>query len=207
MLKHTTAQGEVIARDVSFEDYMRLYAEHHVEWVEGTVIKLSPVSEEHDELDGFLYRLLSDYLDETGEAIMRRHPFVMKITPQSPAREPDLHIVLKDRAHILQRTMTAGPADIVIEIVSPESVERDTEEKLAEYEAGGVREYWLLNPLDQTARFYGLGTDDKYRLIEPANGAFQSTILSKFRLDVRLLWQTPPPTGRQIAALVEAMLK
>jgi Uma2 family endonuclease len=207
MLRNKIALGNILARDVSFEDYLRLYAEHHAEWVEGTVIKLSPVSEEHDSLFQFLVLLLRIFLDETQLGVLKVAPFVMRIFPDKPGREPDLHIVLKDRAHILQRTMTAGPADVVIEIISAESVERDTEEKFAEYEAGGVREYWLLNPLDQTARFYGLGTDDKYHLIELANGAFQSTILSKFRLDVSLLWQIPLPTGRQIAALVEAMLK
>ncbi|MBI5670016.1 MAG: Uma2 family endonuclease [Chloroflexi bacterium] len=206
MAQNKIAQEQVIARNVTFDDWMKHYAEDHTEWVEGTVIKLSPVTEDHDSLDGFLFVLLKFYLEETDEAVIRRHPFVMRIKPGSPGREPDIHIVLKERAHILQRTLTAGPADIVIEIVSEESVERDTETKFEEYQAGGVREYWLFNPIDKTTKFYLL-EGGKYRLVELQDGVFQSTVLSRFRLDTRRLWRAPLPTNREILALVEAMLK
>jgi len=94
----------------------------------------------------------------------------------------------------------------VIEIVSEESKERDTETKFAEYQAGGVREYWLFNPLNQTARFYRLSQDGVYALVELNEGVFRSTVLSRFQIDTQLLWQTPLPTGKQIVALIEAML-
>jgi hypothetical protein len=47
----------------------------------------------------------------------------------------------------------------------------------------------------------------KYRLAELRDGIFQSTVLTRFRLDTRLLWRNPPPTTREILAMVEAMLK
>jgi Uma2 family endonuclease len=40
-----------------------------------------------------------------------------------------------------------GAADIVIELVSPESVHRDYGEKLYEYEQAGVPGYWIIDPL------------------------------------------------------------
>ena len=46
-----------------------------------------------------------------------------------------------DRVH---RTYLDGPADLVVEIVSPESAGRDRGEKYYEYEAAGIPEYWLL---------------------------------------------------------------
>jgi Uma2 family endonuclease len=196
----------VLARDVSFETYMKYFAADFAEWVDGVVIKMSPVTEEHDAIDGFLYRLLTQYLDETGEALIRRQPFVMKATPTSPAREPDLHLIRKERAGIVQRTMTDGPADIVIEIVSPESIERDTEAKYREYESGGVREYWLIDPIRREAKFYSL-RDGVYQPIDVSAGIFRSSVLPHFRMKAALLWQNPLPNGRQIAVLVDDMLK
>jgi Uma2 family endonuclease len=196
----------VLARDVSFETYMRYFAADFAEWVDGVVIKMSPVTEEHDAIDGFLYRLLTQYLDETGEALIRRQPFVMKVSPTSPAREPDLQIVLQERASIIQRTMVTGPADIVIEIVSPESIERDTEENNREYQTGGVREYWLIDPIRHEAKFFSL-REGIYQQIDLPDGMFRSIVLPRFRLNTALLWQNPLPTGRQIAALVDDMLK
>jgi Uma2 family endonuclease len=196
----------VLARDVSFETYMEYFAADFTEWVDGVVIKMSPVTEEHDALTQFFIELIRWYLSETGEGLLRVAPFVMRLRPGQPGREPDLHLILKERVSIVQRTMTDGPADIVIEIVSPESIERDTEAKYREYEAGGVREYWLVDPIKREATFYSL-RDGVYQPIELADGVFRSTVLPRFRLNPLLLWQNPLPTGRQIAALVDDMLK
>ncbi|HUN06657.1 MAG TPA: Uma2 family endonuclease [Aggregatilineales bacterium] len=199
------ADGHIIAQDVTFEDYLRLYAEDHCEWVDGAVIKMSPISREHDNLDGFLYRLISGYLDETGEAVIRRAPFVMRMRPDSRGREPDMHIVLKSRASILKNTITTGPADIVIEIVSEESEYRDYEIKYSEYESGGVSEYWLLDPLQRASRFLHL-VNGVYQPVPLVDGVFHSTVLKPFTLDPALLWRDPLPKAREIAALIETML-
>jgi Uma2 family endonuclease len=204
--KHLALQN-VIAQSVTFEDYMQHYAADFAEWIEGEVIKMSPVTDEHDSLFQFFILLLRSYMDETDEGLLRVAPFVMKITPTSPGREPDLQIVLKARADIVQRTMTAGAADIVIEIVSEESLERDTETKFAEYQNGGVREYWLFNPLNKTARCYRLASDGLYKLVELPDGIFRSAALAQFTFNTALLWQEPLPNAKQILALVESMLK
>jgi len=50
----------------------------------------------------------------------------------------------------------AVPADIAIEIVSPQTVARDRGEKYYEYARGAVREYWLIDPEARWAEFYHL---------------------------------------------------
>ncbi len=201
-----TVESNVLARDVSFETYMEQYAEQHAEWVNGVVVKMSPVSRTHDLLSQFSNRLLNDYLDETGEGILMLAPFVMRSHPDLPGREPDLHVVLNERAEIVKDTITEGPADVVIEIISKESNARDRGEKFDEYEVGGVREYWLIDPLRDEAYFYQLGEDGVYRSIQLEDGVFYSAVLPRFRLDTRLLWRKNLPTGKEIRAMVEAML-
>jgi Uma2 family endonuclease len=203
---NTLSPAERPAHRVTFEDYMRLYAENFAEWVEGEVIPLSPVTEIHDRLFRFLIRLLETYLEETQSGVLRVAPFVMRITPDAHAREPDLHIVLQEHTGLLQPTLTAGAADVVIEIVSKESQLRDLVEKYEEYEAGGVREYWLINPLRRQVDFYVRGKDGLYTRRDPQNGIFTSSVLARFRLETHLFWGTPP-SGREIVALVDAMLK
>jgi Uma2 family endonuclease len=208
MFKSQLIESEhIIAQDVTFADYMAHYAAAHAEWVEGLVIKMSPVTLIHDSLFQFLIRLLNAFLEETNLGVLKVAPFVMKITPDSPAREPDLQIVLNERAGIIQDTLTAGAADVVIEIISKESVSRDRGEKFEEYEAGGVREYWLCDPLRQQADFYVLSEDGLYRRVDLKNSVFHSTVLAGFHLDTTVLWQETLPTGRDIMALVDAMLK
>ncbi len=190
MAQNRTAQDQVIARGVTFDDWMKQYAEDHTEWVAGAVTKLSSVTRDHDLLDGFLYHLLRAYLSQTKAARLLRAPFVMRVRPDVPGREPDMHLVLNERAAMIQETMTDGAADIVIEIVSRESQTRDRIDKYDEYEAAGVREYWLIDPLRKQADFYTLGDDHLYRRIELKDGEFQSLVLPHFRLDTEVFWQT-----------------
>ena len=62
--------------------------------------------------------------------------------------------VATERRERIQSAYLDGPADLAVEIVSPESIARDRGDKFAEYEAGGVREYWLMNPARREALFY-----------------------------------------------------
>jgi Uma2 family endonuclease len=63
-------------------------------------------------------------------------------------RLPDLMFVRADQLHRVSRTRLDGPADLVIELVSDDSVERDYEEKFEEYAAAGVTEYWIIDARD-----------------------------------------------------------
>ncbi len=102
----------------------------------------------------------------------------------------------------LKRTYLDGPADLVVEVVSPESAERNRSIKFDKYQEAGISEYWLIDPLIQEARFYQLDTEGRY---QPAalddGGAYHSRVLPGFWLRVSWLWQDPPPDTTQ--ALLE----
>ena len=95
-----------------------------------------------------------------------------------------------------------GPADLAIEVVSPASRLRDRGEKLAEYEMGGVREYWVIDPEEQRADFYVLAADGRYeRRRTGEDGIYPSEVLTGFRLRESWLWQQPLP--KALSALKE----
>jgi Uma2 family endonuclease len=88
-----------------------------------------------------------------------------------------------------------------VEIVSPESRLRDRGEKFAEYELGGVREYWIIDPDLRRADFYRLDSEGRYRLVEPdAEGAYRSGVIPGFWLLVEWLWQEPLPSSVRVVA-------
>ncbi|MGE3913974.1 MAG: Uma2 family endonuclease, partial [Chloroflexota bacterium] len=84
----------------------------------------------------------------------------------------------------------------------PESDQRDRSEKFQEYEAAGVPEYWLIDPLRHEALFYVLGEDALYHLRLPSpEGVYTSIMLEGFRLRPDWLWRRPLPSPE--AALAE----
>jgi len=191
MLERTLSKSSlrnIIAHNVSFEIYMERYADQFTEWVEGMVIKLSPAALIHIKISQFFIELFRIYLKRVSVAQLFSAPFVMRLKPGKQGREPDICLVLNERASIILDTMLDGPADAVSEIVSPESVDRDLVEKYDEYESYGVREYWVINPVRKQTDFYVLGDDKLYHRIELVNGVFHSSVLPQFHLSTNRLW-------------------
>jgi Uma2 family endonuclease len=130
----------------------------------------------------------------------------MYIANDVPAREPDLIIVLHEHRSRVLPTALEGPADIAIEIVSPESIERDYGDKFKEYQTAGVQEYWLFDPQRQVADIHMLAASGRYQRLPPdAQGRLWSTLLPDFALDPAVLWREPYPAGLGLLRLVSQM--
>lgn len=132
---------------VSYEQFLEwLDEDTWAEWVDGEIILMSPISGEHQDVGRFLIAVLQIYITRYGLGVLRYEPFQMKTGADLPGRSPDILFVSKQNLHRLKPTYLDGPADLVVEIISPDSEERDRVHKFAEYERGGVREYWLIDP-------------------------------------------------------------
>lgn len=194
------ANAEQVKQKISYEDFLKQYTNVHAEWVQGEVIQLMTASDKHQDLVRWLISILSLFVETHNLGWLRPAPFNMQLPHLGRGREPDILFVSRDRLEIVQETHLAEAADLVIEIVSPESVGRDRGEKFVEYEAAGVREYWLIDPDRQQAEFYHLAENGRYRLIPPADeGRFHSAVLPNFWLQVDWLWQEPLPKVLHVA--------
>lgn len=171
----------------------------HAEWVDGEIVWMSPVSNRHQEISSFLIPYLTMFVQERNLGVVRFESFQMKSAPGLPGREPDILFISNARMVDLQNSFLDGPADLVVEIISPESVYRDTVEKFGEYQRAGVGEYWLLNPMQRTANFFVRGDDAHFQSVPSEDdGIYRSTVLEGLSLRIDLLWQSPPPTLREV---------
>jgi Uma2 family endonuclease len=165
------------------------------EWVDGEVIFLSPCSNKHQALAGFLLVILRFFVEVHDLGVVLGPPFQMKTGPNLPGREPDLIFIAREHLDRLKEVYLDGPADLVVEIVSPDSRKRDRRDKFAEYERGGVPEYWVLDPIRKLADFYQLSEDGIYQRVPPdGNGFYHSAVLKGLRLRVDWLWEEPLPS-------------
>lgn len=153
------------------------------EWEEGEVIFLSPTTVRHQLLAGFLLSLIGTYVEQQhlGKTIFA--PFKMKIPGYGA--EPDVLVVLKQNESRLRKTYLDGPADLVIEVISPDSIERDRVKKFNDYEAAGVAEYWIIDPERETAEFYQL-SGGHYVMADMPDGIYHSRELPGMRFP--LVW-------------------
>jgi Uma2 family endonuclease len=112
---------------------MNIWSDMHdgYEWIKGAVITMVPVSLRYDMIVGYLRKCLEAYFDLRSIGRVVGQPFVMRLDATESRREPDLQIILKTNPGQLTDTAMIGPADICIEVVSPESVACDYGEKFA----------------------------------------------------------------------------
>jgi Uma2 family endonuclease len=171
----------------------------YVEWVDGEIELMSPASAVHQDISVFLTRLFAEYAEEYDAGKVLTAPFQMKLSALRRGREPDLLFLRKPTLSLLRGSFLDGPADLVVEIISPESLQRDRDTKYHEYEAGGVREYWIIDAEAQRADFFVRDAAGRYQSVLPeGNGKYRSAVLPSFWLQVAWLWQMPLPPLRQV---------
>ncbi len=164
------------------------------EWVDGEVIKMSNPSLRHQQLSSFLTAILQHWIQakKLGEVIPA--PFQIKFDFRPSGRQPDILFVSNENLHLLEKQFVDKTADLIIEIVSPESLARDTQDKFGEYEKAGVKEYWIIDYGRRTANFYGFNAEEKYQLLPlGADGKFESRVLEGLWLETDWLWQKDLP--------------
>ncbi len=171
------------------------------EWVDGEVVMYSPASRRHQSIAGFLTGVMHIFVEQRDLGVVLSAPFQMKLAQSG--REPDLLFVAQEHLERLKENYLDGPADLVVEIVSPESVGRDRGEKFYEYARGGAPEYWLIDPQMEWAEFYRL-EEGHYRLaFGGKEGEYHALVLPHFKLRVEWLWQEPLPSPlRTLADIV-----
>jgi Uma2 family endonuclease len=181
----------------TFEEFLAwaVMADVRAEWVAGEVVPMSPANTEHQDLLAFLYRLCIQAAEEGSHGRVFFAPVALKLASRPSGREPDLIFVKAAHADRIKGTYIEGPADLVVEIVSPESDARDRGDKFVEYEAAAIPEYWLIDPLRCAVTVWRLGAERRYQAADlTADGIYESDALPGLRLRPEWLWQRPLPT-------------
>ena len=171
------------------------------EWVDGGVVLMAPVSDEHDDLTTWLialFRLLAE--DEAAGVV--RHDMFVRLPGQRGRRLPDLMFIAAARSDVVKPTVVDGAPDLVVEVVSRDSQSRDRREKYIAYERAGVREYWIIDPLSRTLDAYALERKRYHAIDADKAGWVASAVARPFRLKPDLLWQRPLP---KVAAALRQM--
>ena len=162
------------------------------EWAGDSLVEMSPPGAEHGRSSLFLAELLDVYAQERGLGVV--FPDGLALRLGGSARIPDVAFFRHEHLGRVKEAYADGPADLVVEVVSPESGARDRGEKFDEYEAAGVEEYWIVDPQRRNAAFYRL-EDGVYRPAQPdAEGRIFSSALPGFWLRVAWLWNRPKLT-------------
>lgn len=146
-------------------DYIEALPEgERAELIDGRIYYMASPTRTHQQLLGYLFRKIADYIDEQGgDCEVNLAPFAVYLNNDNKTYvEPDI-VVVCDRDKLDDKGCHGAP-DWVIEIVSPGSKDMDYLRKLIKYNEAGVREYWIVDTAKEYVTVYNFenGTKEDY---------------------------------------------
>jgi Uma2 family endonuclease len=158
---------------------------YKVELAKGMLIVTPPPDPGHQDISRELFRRLDSFEMSHQLGVVYYSPIGLRLW-EGTIREPDLLFLREENRHRIEKHLINAPVDWVAEIISPSSRKSDRVEKLEEYAAAGIPEYWLLDPKARSIRVYALRGSDTYTLIgtyTPGETA-KSETLTGFEVEV-----------------------
>ncbi len=153
-----------------------------IEFTDGCLEPLPMPTDRHQSILEFLYEAFVGFVRPCGGKV---HLAVLRLRVRAGKfREPDLLLLRSAKDPRRQNRFWTG-ADLVLEVVSRDKPHRDLIDKRGDYAEGGVPEYWIVNPDDETVtvlRLQGASYVEAgvYRRGESA----ASDVLPEFAIDV-----------------------
>ena len=159
--------SEALARTNIYteEDYYNLPEDVRAELIDGQIYYMAAPSRVHQEILSYLHLEIGNYLrSKKGPCKVYPAPFAVKLFSDDDKNvvEPDISVIC-DPNKPTDRGCTGAP-DWIVEIISPTTSSHDYIRKLNLYAGAGVREYWIVNPIDQSVWVYSL-EQDKFKAI------------------------------------------
>lgn len=153
----------------TYADYCTWSDDERWELIGGVPYAMSPApATKHQLISGELHRQLANFLKGKPAKVFAA-PFDVRLNSDDKddtVVQPDL-VVVCDSSKLDEKGYRGVP-DLVIEILSPSTLNHDRVVKLEIYERTGVREYWIVDPDSQSVEVYLL-----------RNGCYDKAVYSK----------------------------
>jgi len=131
---------------LNYTDYANLEDEKRYELIEGELFMVPSPGSYHQIILLNLLDFLRHHIKKTKAGIVVCAPLDVVLTPNDVV-QPDILFISKERINIVTERNIQGAPDLVVEILSPGTLERDKIVKKHLYEKHGVKEYWIVEPV------------------------------------------------------------
>lgn len=136
---------------LTFEEYLTYDdgTDNRHEFVDGRLVLMPPATGFHEEIILRLLVRLTLEIAQRGLLLQARPSGTEIRTTPRRTRRPDIIVITEQQALEIRNVsaILETPPPLAVEVVSPESVQRDYETKTLEYAAKGIPEYWIVDPL------------------------------------------------------------
>ena len=168
----------------TYRDYVNTPEDKRYELLDGELILSEAPSRNHQGSQVNIGSPLYVFVRSNGLGVVYFAPRDVVLT-DTDVVQPDLLFISNERLHIDTERGVHGAPDLVVEVLSPSTAERDRTFKRALYAKHGVKEYWLVDTAAKTIAVL-LNTGDGFESVGTygEGDKLVSPTLPGFRLNV-----------------------
>lgn len=167
IIKEPAAQYE--STHYTYADYLKFPYDEMVEIIKGKIFKMSPApSSKHQVVSRNLCGLLFNHLrGKKCQFYNAPYDVILPVKGKDFMQsdrivQPDI-LVVCDPSKIREKGCFGAP-DWIIEILSPHTTKKDIQDKFDLYEESGVKEYWIIEPKNNTVEVFVLENNEYKRV-------------------------------------------
>ena len=143
--------------EYTLDDYYALPEDERYELIDGYLFKMFSPTWTHQQLAGLIFHQLMTFKDKHHA---RCQPAISPLDVQLDKDQytmvqPDV-LILCDPDKVWKNKRLYGAPDFIVEVLSPSTRKKDISLKLFKYRNAGVREYWILDPENQTVTVHDI---------------------------------------------------
>lgn len=165
----------------NYQDYLQLPEDKRYEIIDGDIFMVPSPNEGHQCILSNIFHILSHYVRQNKLERVYFAPLDVLFSEEDIV-QPDIIFVSHENKRIITKDNIKGVPDLIIEVLSPSSGNRDMGIKKKLYARNGVREYWIVDPEHETADVLLL----KGKGFEGKRYCFKDTICSSVIQDLRI---------------------
>ena len=174
----------MVSTKLTYADYLALPGDdERYELLDGELVLVASPNEPHQRAAKRLAWQLQP-VERSGLGQVYFAPFDV-ILSDTEVVQPDLLFISQERAEIITHANVQGAPDLVVEILSPSTANRDWTRKREMYARHGVKELWIVDP-DAGIVWVMLLRDDDFELagVYGAGQSFSSATLGGLTIDL-----------------------
>ncbi|MCP4135035.1 MAG: Uma2 family endonuclease [bacterium] len=183
----------------TYEDYLTWPDDERWELINGTAYSMSPApSDEHQKISWELGGQIRNFLVDKN-CVGRSAPFDVRFPKSITANNKIIDVVQPDIVVIcdtekIDKNGCLGAPDFIIEILSPATASKDSIIKVELYQKNGVKEYWIIDPVNKLITVRLLEKNKKFGIpkIYEGKGTMKATVIPGLVIDVDMLFQETP---------------
>jgi Uma2 family endonuclease len=154
----------------SYADYLAWDEEAKYELINGKLFDMSPApNRDHQKVSMNIIRLLLDFYTKRG-CDLYHAPFDVRFPETKKGGDKETYTVVQPDICVfcdlskLDDKGAIGAPDLIVEILSPATAQKDLQDKYKLYEAHKVPTYWIVHPEEKLLEVFKLNDKNQYLL-------------------------------------------